>query len=52
MAFSTIVDVLYVIDIKYNTKSDDSGKANALDHFQPEKIDHLKPEINICSQTI
>ena len=29
-----------------------SGKAGALDHFQPEKIDHLKPEINICSQTI
>jgi len=24
------------------------GKASALDHFQPEKIDHLKAKINIC----
>ncbi len=29
-----------------------SGKAGALDHFKPEKIDHLKPEINTCNQTI
>jgi hypothetical protein len=24
------------------------GKANALDHNQPEQIDHLKPVLNAC----